>query len=241
MNSRERVLNRFAGKPVDRLPLMPITMQFACRMIGRKYRDYITDHKVLVAGQMRVVEAFGVDHVSCISDPTREASDCGGAVIMEEDSAPGMDYANALLADKAALLNLKIPDPFKAGSRMYDRIQAAELFKKEIGSEKIIEGWVEGPCAEAADLRGMNALMMDFYEDPQFIHDLFAFTTELGCQFAKAQIDAGVDIIGVGDAVCSLIGPELYKEFVWPYEKQLIDQIHRQGVAVRLHICGNIT
>lgn len=59
MNSRERVLNRFAGKTVDRLPLMPITMQFACRMIGRKYKDYITDHKVLVQAQMRVVEAFG--------------------------------------------------------------------------------------------------------------------------------------------------------------------------------------
>jgi MtaA/CmuA family methyltransferase len=241
MNSRERVLNRFAGKTVDRLPLMPITMQFACRMIGRKYKDYITDHKVLVQAQMRVVEAFGFDHVSCISDPTREASDLGSAVIMEEDSAPGMDYANALLADKATLLNLQFSDPFKVGSRMYDRIQAAELFKKQIGSEKIIEGWVEGPCAEAADLRGINALMMDFCDDPQFVHDLFAFTTELGCQFAKAQIDAGVDIIGVGDAMCSLIGPELYKEFVWPYEKQLIDQIHQQGAAVRLHICGNIT
>jgi MtaA/CmuA family methyltransferase len=87
----------------------------------------------------------------------------------------------------------------------------------------------------------MSALMMDFYEDPQFMHDLLAFTTELGCQFATAQIDAGADIIGVGDAMCSLIGPELYKEFVWPYEKELIDQIHQQGAAVRLHICGNIT
>lgn len=241
MNSRERVLNMLSGKPVDRLPLMPITMQFACRMIGRKYKDYITDHKVLVAGQMRVVEEFGFDHVSCISDPTREASDLGGAVIMEEDSAPGMDYANTLLADKATLLNLQIPDPFADGSRMYDRIQAAELFKKEVDSEKIIEGWVEGPCAEAADLRGMNALMMDFYEDPQFMHDLLAFTTEIGRQFAKAQIDVGADIIGVGDAMCSLIGPELYKEFVWPYEKELIDKIHQQGAAVRMHICGNIT
>ena len=115
MNSRERVLNRFAGKPVDRLPLMPITMQFACRMIGKKYKDYITDHNVLVEGQLCVAEQFGFDHVSCISDPTREASDLGGAVIMEEDSAPGMDYANALLADKSIFLNLQIPDPFADG------------------------------------------------------------------------------------------------------------------------------
>jgi uroporphyrinogen-III decarboxylase len=219
----------FTGKPIDRLPLMPITMQFACRMIGKKYKDYITDHNVLVEGQLCVTEKFSFDHVSCISDPTREASDLGGVIIMEEDSAPGMDYANALLADKATLLNLQIPNPFKTDCRMYDRIQAVELFKKEIGNEKIIEGWVEGPCAEAADLRGMNAIMMDFFEDPQFVHDLLAFTTELGWQFAKAQIDVGVDIIGIGDAVCSLIGPQLYNKFVWSYEKQLIDQIHQEG------------
>ena len=241
MNSREHVLNMLAGKAVDRLPLMPITMQFACRLIGKKYKEYITDHKVLVQGQMRVVEEFGFDYVSCISDPTREASDLGGAVIMEEDSAPGMDYANTLLADKSVLLDLQIPDPFIDGSRMYDRVKAVELFKKRIGTEKIIEGWIEGPCAEAADLRGMNDLMMDFYEDPKFVHDLFAFTAELGWIFAKAQIDAGVDVIGIGDAMCSLIGPQLYKEFAWSYEKELIDKIHQYGGAVRLHICGNIT
>ncbi|MGV7224983.1 MAG: uroporphyrinogen decarboxylase family protein [Nitrospinales bacterium] len=241
MNSRERVFNMLGGKVVDRLPLMPITMQFACKLIGKKYKEYITDHRVLVEGQIRVAEQFGFDYVSCISDPTREASDLGGAVIMEEDSAPGMDYANALLADKSTLLDLQIPDPLKEGSRMLDRVRAAELLKKEVGSEKIIEGWVEGPCAEAADLRSMNSLMMDFYEDPKFVHDLFAFTCELGWQFAKAQIDAGADLIGVGDAMCSLIGPQLYKEFVWPYEKKLIDKIHAYGGAVRLHICGNIT
>jgi uroporphyrinogen decarboxylase len=41
--------------------------------------------------------------------------------------------------------------------------------------------------------------------------------------------------------MCSLIGPQLYKEFVWSYEKKLIDRIHSHGAAVRLHICGNIS
>jgi MtaA/CmuA family methyltransferase len=241
MNSRERVFNRFNGKEVDHPPLMPITMQFACRLMGKKYKEYITDYKVLVEGQLKVAEKFGFDHVSCISDPTREASDLGGAVAMEQDSAPGMDFSNTLLADKSRLASLSIPDPYKENSRMYDRVQAVELFKKQIGTEKIIEGWVEGPCAEAGDLRGISELMMDFYEAPQFVHDLFDFTTELGWAFAKAQIDAGADLIGIGDAMCSLIGPQLYKEFVWSYEKRLIDKIHKHGATVRLHICGNIS
>jgi uroporphyrinogen-III decarboxylase len=43
----------------------------------------------------------------------------------------------------------------------------------------------------------------------------------------------------VGDAAASLVGPAIYEEFVWPFEKQLVDGIHAAGGRVRLHICGN--
>jgi len=52
-------------------------------------------------------------------------------------------------------------------------------------------------------------------------------------------VQAGADSIGVGDAAASLVGPEIYAEFVWPYEKKLVDGLHALGTKVRLHICGN--
>jgi MtaA/CmuA family methyltransferase len=100
-------------------------------------------------------------------------------------------------------------------------------------------GWVEGPCAEAADLRGINTLMLDFYDDPAFVRDLFDFVIEMELSYAQAQIDAGADLIGIGDAAASLIGPKFYEEYVWPYEKKLVDGLHAMGTHVRLHICGN--
>ena len=103
----------------------------------------------------------------------------------------------------------------------------------------MIEGWIEGPCAEAADLRGINRLMTDFFDDPAFVRDLFEFTLELGLRFGRAQVEAGVDIVGVGDAAASLVGPQIYEEFVLPYEKRLVDGLHAMGTKVRLHICGN--
>ncbi len=123
---------------------------------------------------------------------------------------------------------------------MSDRVAAAALFRQRVGEQKLIEGWIEGPCAEAADLRGINTLMMDFFDDPDFVRDLFEFTLQLGIRFARAQVEAGVDLIGVGDAAASLIGPQFYEEFVWPYEKRLVDELHAMGTRVRLHICGNI-
>jgi len=192
----------------------------------------------LVEGQLKVAEDFDFDHVSVISDPTREAADCGASILYPEDSPPAIDNHNALLADKTKLASLKMPDVL-GGGRMQDRVEGVALFKEKIGNDKIIEGWIEGPCAEGADLRGINNIMIDFYDYPDFIRDLFEFVIEMELNFAKFQIEAGVDVMGMGDAAASLIGPKVYEELVWPYEKRLIDGVHELGAAVRLHICGN--
>jgi MtaA/CmuA family methyltransferase len=90
-------------------------------------------------------------------------------------------------------------------------------------------------------LRGINALMLDFFDDPKFVHDLFEFVVAMELRFARAQIEAGADCIGIGDAAASLVGPHIYGQFIWPYEKKLVDGIRAMGARVRLHICGNIT
>lgn len=240
MTGRERILALLAGEETDSLPLMPITMMFAAEQLGVPYKDYALDHRVLVEAQLKTAEVFDFDHVSCISDPAREAADCGANVVYFPDQPPALDEMSARLADKKDLLSLQIPD-LQNESRMHDRIQACALFKAKCGGEKLIEGWVEGPCAEGSDLRGINTMMMDFYDDPAFVHDLFAFNVEMALAFAKAQVDAGADIIGLGDAAASLVGPQIYEEFVYPYEKKLVDGIHAMGSRVRLHICGNTT
>jgi MtaA/CmuA family methyltransferase len=231
-------LNHLAGKPVDRLPFMPITMQLACDQIGARYRDYCSDYRVLVAGQLRAAEKFDLDYVNTMSDPAREASDCGAIVKFFDNQPVAIVEEQALLADTTTLARLKIPDPL-AGGRMHNGLQALDLYKQKVGAEKMIEGWIEGPCAEAADLRGINTLMLDFYDDPKFVRDLFEFVLELELRFAKAQVEAGADVIGVGDAAASLVGPEIYREFVWPYEKRMVDGIRAMGGKTRLHICGN--
>jgi MtaA/CmuA family methyltransferase len=240
MNGRERILALTEGGAPDRLPLMPITMMFAAGEAGTSYRRYVTDFRALVEAQIQTAEKFDFDHVSCISDPTREAADCGAAVRFFDDQPPAIVESQALLADKKTFTRLKVPPPL-GGGRMHDRILAAALFKDRTGGQKLIEGWIEGPCAEAADLRGINALMLDFIDDPPFVRDLFTFVLEMEVRFASAQIEAGADIIGIGDAAASLVGPQIYEEFVFPFEKKMIDAVHGMGSRVRLHICGNTT
>ena len=238
MNSRERVLAMMEGRPVDHLPSMPITMMFAADHGGVRYHQYATDHRALVAAQVQTAQDFEFDYVSVISDPAIEAADCGANVKYFPDQPPAIDETDARLADKASLASLQIPDAL-GGGRMTDRVKGVALLKQKVGSEKLVEGWIEGPCAEAADLRGINTLMTDFYDDPTFVRELFEFVLEMELRFARAQVEAGADLIGVGDAAASLVGPAIYEEFVWPYEKRMVDGRHAMGTRVRLHICGN--
>lgn len=238
MTPYERVSNRLAGNPVDRIPNLNIIMTFAAKHIGIPYKKYVTDYRYLVEGNIKCCEEFGIDMVSAISDPFREAHAFGANVIFPDDEVPiCKDY---FIKEYSDIKKLRVKGP-SCCERMLDRIKAIELYKKEVGGKYPVLGWVEGAFAEANDLRGMNEIMVDLYEEPEFVEELLEICTEQAILFAIEQIKVGADFIGIGDAAASLVGPVTYSRFVLPYEQKLIHEIHDAGAKVKLHICGNIT
>ena len=84
----ERTNRHLAGEPVDRAPNQNILMAFAARYIGSTYDRLAQDYRVLVEGNLRACEAFGIDMLSAISDPLREASAFGAPVVFPYDAVP---------------------------------------------------------------------------------------------------------------------------------------------------------
>lgn len=236
MNAYERFTHRLAGEPVDRPPNFDIFMTFAASYIGKPLSQYYLDHRVLVEANLAMVEAFSIDLVQAISDPYRETYDFGAAIEFPHDNLP-LSH-KPLLADRDNLRKLTKPDP-KTGKRMSDRLEAIRLFREKVGGEVPIMGWVEGALAEAADLRGVGNLMVDLVEQPEWVEELLELCVEVGLDFARAQVEAGADIIGLGDAVGSLVGPAMYRQFALPYEQRIFAAVHEMGAVARLHICGN--
>ena len=77
-----------------------------------------------------------------------------------------------------------------------------------------IIGWIEGPMAEACDLTGIEQFMMMQMMNPDIANILLDKCVLTAKEFAKAQIEAGCEIIGIGDAICSQIDPFTYQTFV---------------------------
>ena len=237
MNSLERYLKTIKGEPIDYLARIPIVMQFAAEYIGSNYGKFASDYKVLVEANIACAKDFGFDQLSAISDPYRETQGFGAEIEYVENGVP---RCITLPLKGKDISTLKKPDPYSS-ERMFDRVKAIKLYKEKCFGEYSIMGWVEGPAAEAADVYGLSDFYMDIMLDSGFIAELMDKVTDTAIDFAKAQLEAGADTIGIGDAVCSQISPEVYEEFILPREKRLVDAIKAMGGYVRLHICGNIT
>lgn len=237
MNSFERTMARIHGEKADSLPAHPLFMVYAADLIGEKYSDYILDFNLLVKGQIAVAEKFGADLVSCCSDAYREAADCGARLMMFDRQPPCGE--EPLLKSPSDLLRLKKPDPL-AGGRMTDRLEAIRSFASQVKGEIPILGWVEGPVAESADLFGINEFLLSTIDAPDFTADLMDWVVDMEIDFALRQIEAGADIIGIGDAAASLVSPRFYANEALIREKKIIDAIHDAGALCRLHICGSL-
>ena len=81
---------------------------------------------------------------------------------------------------------------------------------------------------------------MDAMDDPDYVHELMRFCTQATIRFTEAISALGVGLgYSEAPASCSLITPEMYRTFVFPYHKQIVDHFKEKKVGVGLHICGN--
>ena len=238
MTSLERLNARLAGKPVDKIPNMNIFMSIIAREAGVSYSEYVQNYQKLVEGNLICAEKYGLDSVCAISDPVREAAAFGAKIVFPQNAVP---YAETpVINDSFDLSRLVRFDPLDS-PRTLDRIKACELLRQKVGSDYPVIGWVEGCLAESANLRGINDFLPDLAEEEEYLPELFDIILDQQKRFIKAQIDAGADFIGVGNAVASLIGPKLYEKYGLAWDKATIDYIHEQGARVKLHICGDIS
>jgi MtaA/CmuA family methyltransferase len=236
MNSLQRTQDFINGLSVDRPPFHPILMRFAAKYTGVKYKDFCLNFKDKCKTNIRCATDFSYDWVNVMSDPYAEASAYGTKLFYPEDNLPQVtEYLIKEVADIDNLTVLRVNDH----TRLMARVNEIKEFSKLVGKTQFICGWVEGPLAAYCDIRDLSLACMDLYEHPEETKKALNIMTESAVNFITAQVKAGAHCIGIGDAVCSLISPELYQEFIFPLEKVLIDHTHSLNAKVKLHICGN--
>jgi MtaA/CmuA family methyltransferase len=236
MTGLERTLSFINGEYVDYPPFHPIIMRWAAKYAGIRYRDFCLDPLSKCKAMILCAKDFDIDWVTVMSDPWAEASAFGIQVEYPEDSLP-IDTGGHF-PDSVSVSNLRHFNPLE-NQRCLNRLVEIREFKRLTNNELFIVGWVEGPVAEYVDLRKASDASTDFLLDPVSVGKAMDIIVDSAMEFITLQIEAGAHCIGIGDAFCSQIGPELYNDFAFYRQKKLVDHIHNQGAIAKLHICGN--
>jgi uroporphyrinogen decarboxylase len=236
MTGLERTIKFLNGESVDHPPFHPIIMRWAAKYAGIKYRDFCLDPYSKCKAMNLCAKDFNIDWVTVMSDPWAEASAFGIQVEYPEDNLP-IDKGGHI-SDAGAASKIKHYNPLE-NHRCYSRLKEIREFKNNPENELFVVGWIEGPVAEYVDLRGASNASLDLLMEPEQVEKAMDIIVDCAMDFITLQIKAGAHCIGIGDAFCSQIGPDLYNQFAFDRQKKLVDYIHSEGSLAKLHICGN--
>ena len=98
---------------------------------------------------------------------------------------------------------------------------------------------------DVIDLMGMENLYLKMYDDPDVVGAVFQHVVDYYAEVSRRVFDAAapaIDIFFIGNDFGSqrgpLLGQGLFRRFVLPHLKRLINLGHDYGLKVMLHCCG---
>jgi uroporphyrinogen decarboxylase len=241
MKPRDRVLEALAHSEPDRVPtfFLGFTPQWVEKVINRRPRDFLVDF-------LPMYQRFDSDLVVAGPDvfypydvyATQDRLDEWGRRLR----VCGLysEFVEFPIKRPEDIDNYHPPDPH--GPKRTREVAGA---KRLIGDEKAVMSVVNGPFEPAWQLRGLTTFLKDIYVMPSLADKCLEIATDFEIEVAKELIDAGADIIMVGDDYGwqggLVMSPNHWRRLILPRLRRVVDSIKSRGLPVVLHSDGNIT
>jgi uroporphyrinogen decarboxylase len=255
MNGRERILTALSVREPDRVPLYIHGINEAPIIgIGRHLKEGLPEPKPfqemdererleLVDVLFLIHEAFGVDgftsfeinHTQDVGE-NRIRDDWG---VVYERSPHGLPVpVGHPVTSPAELVSYRPPEPRR------EHLLLLDLARERFRGERALFWLMRGAFVLGWRLAGMQNLMLQMYDAPDFVHSLARMTTAFNLAMLELLAEAGLDVLVVEDDIAddnaSLISPPHFREFVNPYNRQIVDRAHELGLKVVRHSDGKL-
>ncbi len=222
----------------DRIPAYAIMGQCNAQLVGASIKEFVLNPDIFIKAQVAAYERYQPDIVVMQGDLLMEVEAMGNVLKFPENSL--CISKKVALEDKGKLSSLELVDPHKDG-RLPNYLHILEETNKII-NDSIVSSVIAGPLTLAVGLREAELLLRDAMKDPDYVHELMEFTTQQAIRSGEAVYPLKVGLsYSEAPASCSLISPKIYRKFVFPYHKRIVDHFKEKKVGVGLHICGFAT
>jgi uroporphyrinogen-III decarboxylase len=264
MSGRERLLRVLRQEPVDRIPVSPfIHVNYVKEFFGTHdvdcvvktpdvYRHFGFD--VIHRNCSVPYDAYGpaADNWKIETEVVRQGRDetTSTTITTPQGQVAVKEALRWVYEYDAEVSATEFPIRSEADLGLFVRYQPApepavtsdiRRAKESLGDGGVIAPWIQGAFnLVAIYYRKLDDLLVDAVVAPHFYAGMMEYFLSRYMGFVQGLIDAGADVLSYGANVANakLIGPEFYREHIWPYEKRLIDFIQNQGVIVLFHNCG---
>ncbi len=238
LTGRQYMITALKRQYADRIPTTVLIGPYCSRLTNYSVREILTDAKKSAEAHLAFYERFKPDSLIVYNDIYLELEAIGCELTFPEDN---ISHPKApILEEQSQLAGLKVPDPKKDGRLPYF-LELCERVSSQIRKTATMGLGHSGPWNLAMHLRGAEQLLVESITDPDFVHELMKFTTEVVRTVGDALIEAGfMPSLGEASASCNLISPQIYHDFIKPYHKELLDYFKSKKAPMTLHICGYI-
>jgi uroporphyrinogen decarboxylase len=93
-------------------------------------------------------------------------------------------------------------------------------------------------------LRGMQNLLMDFHDHPEFVGELLNTIADYNIAQVGAALKYDIDAVYFGDDWGQQrglqMGPKLWRKFIYPVLKRMYGVVREAGKYVFIHSCGDV-
>ena len=130
------------------------------------------------------------------------------------------------------------------------RVEDINRAADEFGDNGLIRGHImafegfgqPGCWQDASCLYGIENLIMAVFEDPEWVHTFLSILQKRKKIYIESLKGAKYDLLelGGGDASTTVISPDIFNEFVAPYDAPLIEAAHNAGQRIVYHTCGGM-
>jgi MtaA/CmuA family methyltransferase len=224
---RLSTLARLSGRRI----CIPSAGYPAVALAGGSIPDTLRDGTLMFETLASAIQRFGLEADGTISDLTIEPGACGCPVVIPGDGTPYVSEHPVKPPD--GVRGLKVPDP-ETEPRMRAMLDAVRLLSRRFTLPTVAGG--SGPFTLAAELVGASQAAMYTITEPEFMHELLAYCSNVCASYLGALVGAGAEIILLGEPTASILSPDAYREFSGRYTAGVIDSLSR---PVILHICGD--
>ncbi len=133
--------------------------------------------------------------------------------------------------------DIVIPENILEKPSMKVVLNALEILRKNYGDHVAIIGKVMGPWTLSYHMAGVQEFLLWTLTDPEKVRGFLNLLKEVTIIFAKAQLQAGADVIVIADhATGDLVSPKTYQDFLLTVHQEINQRI---GGPTILHLCGN--